>query len=301
MFSIILPVGNSESTIIESINSVLNQTEKNFELLIGLNNISDQTEKKILNMKVDKRVRIYKLGDVGGISNVLNFLIEESSYEYIVRHDSDDYMYRHRLMILKQIFEQDMKVDITGTAYTINQRFTDKFKSIDEMNWENLNSKRNSKEINRKLKMELILSTPYCHPTIAFKKATIKKVYDEEYKYAQDLKFLIDNIKSCRYFYSNIPTIDYTSTSENLSPYKFKRQKQLMLHDRAICSLHKRLLGNEYNAKKSILCRIRYVTSDVGNKNGPYDGLIKEYSKEEIASYYNKLCAKMEEIIQEIK
>ena len=97
MFSIILPVGNSESTIIESINSVLNQTEKNFELLIGLNNISDQTEKKILNMKVDKRVRIYKLGDVGGISNVLNFLIEESSYEYIVRHDSDDYMYRHRL------------------------------------------------------------------------------------------------------------------------------------------------------------------------------------------------------------
>ena len=73
MFSIILPVGNSESTIIESINSVLNQTEKNFELLIGLNNISDQTEKKILNMKVDKRVRIYKLGDVGGISNVLNF------------------------------------------------------------------------------------------------------------------------------------------------------------------------------------------------------------------------------------
>ena len=54
MFSIILPVGNSESTIIESINSVLNQTEKNFELLIGLNNISDQTEKKILNMKVDK-------------------------------------------------------------------------------------------------------------------------------------------------------------------------------------------------------------------------------------------------------
>ena len=170
MFSIILPVGNSESTIIESINSVLNQTEKNFELLIGLNNISDQTEKKILNMKVDKKVRIYKLGDVGGISNVLNFLIEESSYEYIVRHDSDDYMYRHRLMILKQIFEQDMKVDITGTAYTINQRFTNKFKSIDEMNWENLNSKKDSKEINRKLKMELILSTPYCHPTIAFKK-----------------------------------------------------------------------------------------------------------------------------------
>ena len=69
---------------------------------------------------------------------------------------------------------------------------------------------------------------------------------------------------------------------------------QLLLHDRAICGLHKRLLGNKYNTSKSIQLRVAKVTSDAGFDDGPYTNLLKNiYSDQELNDYYILLANKL--------
>ena len=119
MFSVIIPVSNSENSIIDSINSALNQ-EENYEILIGLNNISDTTKDKLKYISKKDSIRIFDYEDIFSISQVLNNLIAESKYDHIVRHDSDDFMYSNRLTVLKNIFFNSNPPDIVGTKYTIN-------------------------------------------------------------------------------------------------------------------------------------------------------------------------------------
>ena len=53
--SVILPFYNNESTILKSLRSILNQSEKNFEIIIINDGSKDKSEKKILNIIKKKK------------------------------------------------------------------------------------------------------------------------------------------------------------------------------------------------------------------------------------------------------
>jgi len=90
MVSIILPVYNVEKYIARSIQSVLNQTYGDFELLI----IDDGTPDKsieIVEQFTDPRIKIFHKEN-GGLSDTRNYGIEKASGEYIYFMDSDDWI-----------------------------------------------------------------------------------------------------------------------------------------------------------------------------------------------------------------
>lgn len=111
MISILLPTFNGHKYIEQSIDSVLNQTFTDFELLIGLNGENSIT-KKILNKYNDSRIKIFDYGNDTGKSKTLNKLLQVTNYEWLALQDDDDIWLPEKLH--KQIKFIDC-FDIIGT------------------------------------------------------------------------------------------------------------------------------------------------------------------------------------------
>lgn len=75
MISILLATHNGERFIEQSIKSVLNQTFKEFELLIGFNGTTDSSKKIVEGIK-DDRIRVFDYGEDKGKSKTLNKLLK---------------------------------------------------------------------------------------------------------------------------------------------------------------------------------------------------------------------------------
>lgn len=89
MISIILATYNGERYIKQSIDSILNQTFTEFELLIGFNGTTDKS-KDIVKKYSDPRIRVFDYVDDKGKSKTLNKLLKECKYEWIAIQDDDD-------------------------------------------------------------------------------------------------------------------------------------------------------------------------------------------------------------------
>ncbi len=87
--SVIVPTYNRVHMVTEAIDSILNQTFKDFELIIVDNYSSDDTE-SIVKSYVDKRIRYFRNQNNGLVSVNRNYGIEKSHGEYIAFLDDDD-------------------------------------------------------------------------------------------------------------------------------------------------------------------------------------------------------------------
>ena len=90
VISIIIPVYNSEKFLKKNIESVLNQTYENLDIVIINDGSTDESE-KIINefIKNDKRIRYYKISN-HGVSYARNYGIKRAVGKYICFIDSDD-------------------------------------------------------------------------------------------------------------------------------------------------------------------------------------------------------------------
>ena len=99
--SIIIPVFNAEKHLNKCLDSVLNQTYDNYEVVIVNDGSTDNSE-KIINEYIlkykDKIKYFYK--DNSGVSDTRNFGISKISGEYFTFVDSDDYIDTNLLKII---------------------------------------------------------------------------------------------------------------------------------------------------------------------------------------------------------
>lgn len=89
LVSIIMPAFNSENTISQSIESVLNQTYQNWELIVVDDGSEDGT-RDLLNRFQDQRIHI-RTQTNQGISAARNKAIEHAQGDFIAFLDADDY------------------------------------------------------------------------------------------------------------------------------------------------------------------------------------------------------------------
>lgn len=89
MISILIATYNGEKYIKKSIDSILNQTFTNFELLIGFNGTTDSS-KSIVSKYNDSRIRIFDYGEDKGKAKTLNKLLNEAKFSIICLQDDDD-------------------------------------------------------------------------------------------------------------------------------------------------------------------------------------------------------------------
>jgi glycosyltransferase involved in cell wall biosynthesis len=96
LVSIVLPTYNHGLYICRAIDSVLNQTYKNWELIIVDNYSTDETEILVSEYK-DSRIQYFKNHNHGIIAISRNFGIKKSNGDWIAFLDSDDWWKRNKL------------------------------------------------------------------------------------------------------------------------------------------------------------------------------------------------------------
>lgn len=87
--SVIIPMYNSEKYIKDCINSVINQTYKNLEIIV-VDDASKDLSVDIINSIKDERIKLIKLQKNNGVSIARNKGIEIAKGKYICFLDSDD-------------------------------------------------------------------------------------------------------------------------------------------------------------------------------------------------------------------
>jgi glycosyltransferase involved in cell wall biosynthesis len=116
--TVLMPCFNSELTIRESIESVLQQTYTDFELLV-INDGSRDTSGEIIEAfaRADMRVRVVSQENQGIVS-ALNSGVELSRGSYIARLDSDDIAEAQRLERQIGFMESHPALALVGSFYT---------------------------------------------------------------------------------------------------------------------------------------------------------------------------------------
>ena len=95
-FSIILPTFNREKKIIRAINSVIDQSYNNWELIIIDNKSNDRTRELVANLKCEK-IFFHEIENKGVIAKSRNLGIDKSKGNYLCFLDSDDWWDRDKL------------------------------------------------------------------------------------------------------------------------------------------------------------------------------------------------------------
>lgn len=107
LVSVIIPVYNVEKFLRECVDSVINQTYENLEIIL-VDDGSTDSSGKICDEYVDKDERVTVVHQKnGGLSQARNRGLEESTGEYIYFLDSDDYITENSFEILLGIVEKD--------------------------------------------------------------------------------------------------------------------------------------------------------------------------------------------------
>lgn len=94
--SIIIPTYNRADVIVNSIQSILDQTYEQYELIIVDDGSTDDTELVIEQIN-DNRIRYIKMPENKGVAAARNEGIRRAKYDYIAFQDSDDYWKKDKL------------------------------------------------------------------------------------------------------------------------------------------------------------------------------------------------------------
>ena len=173
--SVIMPVYNTqESYLRAAIESILNQTHKDFEFLIIDDGSTTNIKDVVLSYK-DSRIK-YIYQENTGIVGALNNGLENASGEYIARMDSDDISESERFEKQINYLEQHKEVGLCGTCVEefdetgIIKPLFSPFKEYPDI-------------------IDILFEPIVCHPTAMFRTSVLKNndiKYSNEYPYAED-------------------------------------------------------------------------------------------------------------------
>lgn len=121
--SVIIPTYNRAQLLVKALQSVLNQTYQNFEILIIDDNSSDNTSEIINNFK-DDRIKYFQLSKNQGAPAARNNGIKNAIGELIAFLDSDDQWLETKLEKQIELFNKDKNIGLVYTGIkTINNNF----------------------------------------------------------------------------------------------------------------------------------------------------------------------------------
>jgi glycosyltransferase involved in cell wall biosynthesis len=114
VISVLLPVYNDSEYLEASIQSILNQTFQDFELLI-LDDGSEVPIWQIVEKFEDSRIQYHRF-DHRGLTHTLNRGINLTKSKYVARQDADDLSSPYRFEFLSSILEKDQSKALVGSS-----------------------------------------------------------------------------------------------------------------------------------------------------------------------------------------
>lgn len=183
--SVVVPVYNAEKFLLQSINSILEQTFTDFELLLINDGSTDRSAEICEKFKErDVRVRVFHKSN-GGVSSARNLGILKSRADLIAFMDSDDYWSKNHLAELILLVSQYPDACAYTTSYYFDhgygQIFPANYKLLPKPPWSGIIE---DYFLNSGLSDHLINSS-----SILIKKNILKEtgVFEESLPYGEDI------------------------------------------------------------------------------------------------------------------
>jgi len=218
LVSVVMSVFNADKQVDRAIESILNQTLKNFEFIIVNDASRDKTSTIVRRYaKKDKRIRLINNDRNLKIAHSLNIGVSNAKADLIARMDADDISHPERLEMQYAFLKQHPNVAIVGTNISISD------KNGNEI-W-----KREYPTLSTELKKVMLRYAPFAHPTVMF----LKKVFDEFGGYdpkmipCEDIDFWFRI--GTKYDFGNIPKslLKYSLSVKSGSHYDIRKTELL--------------------------------------------------------------------------
>jgi glycosyltransferase involved in cell wall biosynthesis len=122
--SILTPFKNAEKYILATAESILAQTETDWEWIL-VNDHSEQNEEKLLEdlLRKDPRIRVFN-NSGNGIIDALNTAFEQVKGMYVTRMDADDLMHVNKLKLFSDFLDQnDSTTIVTGKVHYFSEEY----------------------------------------------------------------------------------------------------------------------------------------------------------------------------------
>lgn len=214
LVSIIIPTYNVENYIEIAIESALNQTYSNIEIIIIDDKSTDNTlniiKKKYLN---HPKIQIVEKDRNLGPSNSRNIGIEVSKGKYIALLDSDDYYRKDKIEKQVSFMEKNEDITLSSTylqCFNLQNniiKFPLKFSEIKDVQ---------------------LIGCPIAHPALIVKSSFLKEkkiYYDEKLRYAEDYDFVTRIIEKGAKLETLPQTLYYYRISGNQASFIIKDKK----------------------------------------------------------------------------
>ncbi len=207
--SVVIPVYESAKFLADALDSIVNQTFKDIEIICIYDESQDNTLEILESYaQKDNRFVIIKNPERKNIAYALNIGIKNAKGKYIARMDSDDISVRTRLEEQFRYMESHQDMGICGS-------YIKKFGKVNRL--------VKSSVSNEDIKANLLFNCCVFHPTAFIRKSVLEKynlLYDENYAVCEDYDMWARCIKYCKF--SNIPKalLNYREHDENISKEK---------------------------------------------------------------------------------
>ncbi len=124
--SILIPVFNNQETLARCLDSVVDQTCENWDIVLFLDGCTDGSL-EVARKYGDKRIKVIKSEKNIGIAASRNRLVKEAQGEFVAFLDADDYMLPNRLEIQRGYLNRNKEIDVCGSGallrnYSIKER-----------------------------------------------------------------------------------------------------------------------------------------------------------------------------------
>ena len=116
LVSVIMPAYNAEKYLKRSIDSILNQTYFNFELLI-IDDASTDSTASIIASYNDNRIKSFKNETNQGYLKTSNILMSLAKGDYITFQDADDFSDINKIEIQLKTFKEHPEIGVCGSNY----------------------------------------------------------------------------------------------------------------------------------------------------------------------------------------
>lgn len=224
--SVILPVYNGSAYLVEAIESVLDQTWTDFELLLIDDGSTDSTIELASRYDDDPRLIILRNNQNMGLIATLNRGIELARGEFIARMDADDIALPHRLERQVTFLESHPDVGLCG-SHVIT------FWQTGEQNWR-------YPEHDDEIRCRLLFSAAFAHPSVMMRRTLLMENhirYDKDYPFAEDYAFWIRCMPYCSMANIAEPLLRYRLHESNTASRHRIRQRD------TVARIHRELLG----------------------------------------------------------
>lgn len=286
--SVITTVFNCEKYIEDSVNSILNQTFRDFEYIIVNDGSTDGTTQILRqHSEKDSRIKLTELDKNYERVKSLNIALENAKGEYIALQDADDISLPERIERQVNFLDKNRDYVLVGS-------------NIIEMSEDGqVISKPKRPRQNHELQFSLLFRCTFANPSLMYRKKSIEDFnirYEEEFKHAEDFR-IISKLRYLGKIYNlNEHLVKYRRHELNNSSINFD-----FLSNNSIIIVKENLSELGFDTNEEQIFRIRNLISSKGiRKEFIYEDvkllldLIKAFNK-------NYSDERNEEIIRTLK